>query len=366
MKYAALLIIAVLLPGLVACDKSNQSSQSSSTAVVDSTQSVKTDETPQEAILRMNKLVRDNPSDYGLLEERALIWFGIDSLNRAKADIDRALSLYPQSPDLHYLKGLFAKAEGNGPSAMEEFSTAVKMGTQNPEIHYELGQQHFFRQDYEKAMQAYKTAEEIAPEDPQYLFAQAYLEQSRGNYNKALGLYRRSLEIDSLFIKSLTSIHDLYFEGFGATKDAARYNDRLLLYYPSHPLGQYQRGTRYLSDAMQISKENEPDEFASAINAAAESFTIAINADANYLDAYFSRGFTYLLGGQRVDLATKDFEKCLELKPDYAEALFWMGSIQEKYQDLKSALSYFERALALKPGNQDFIDAVNELKQKVN
>lgn len=357
-------MVAILMAVLSNCERSVNSSGNED-ATVDTSQTVRTEETPEEAILRMTKLVRDNPRDYGLLEERALIWFGIDSITQAKSDIDLALSIYPQSPDLHYYKGLFAKAENNSPLAMQEFTTAVSMGTQNPEIHYELGQQFFFRQDYGKAMTAYQNAQEISSQDPQYVFAQAFLEQSRGNYSKALNLYRQSLEVDSLFIKSLTSIHDLYFERFGSIEDAAIYNDRLLLYFPSHPLGQYQKGTRFLSDAMQTSKENDTEEFEAAINTAAEAFTIAINSDENYLEAYFSRGFTYLLGGQRIDLATKDFEKCLELKPDYAEALFWMGSIQEKYQDLSSALDYFEQALALKPDNQDFIDAVNEMRTKI-
>lgn len=364
MNRPVFLIIAVFSFSLIGCKQASDATKSSESAS-DSTQSVNTTETPEEAILRMNKLVKDNPRDYGLLEERALIWFGIDSMRQAKSDIDLALSIYPQSPDLHYYKGLFAKTENNSPLALQEFTAAVGMGTQNPEIHYELGQQFFFRQDYEKAMKAYQAAQEIAPQDPQYVFAQAFLEESRGNFSKALNIYRQSLEIDSLFVKSLTSIHDLYFQRFSAVEDAAYYNDRLLLYYPSHPLGQYQKGTRFLSDAMQTSKENDAEEFESAINTAAEAFTIAINSDENYLDAYFSRGFTYLLGGQRIDLATKDFEKCLELKPDYAEALFWMGSIQEKYQDLESAMDYFEQALELKPDNQDFIDAVNEMRQKI-
>lgn len=364
MNKSVFLIIVLQSMLWAGCEKTSDSDQSS-TIVADSTQIVNTEESPEQAILRMNKLVKDNPRDYGLLEERALIWFGMDSMAQAKSDIEMALSIYPQSPDLHYYKGLFAKTENNSPLALQEFTAAVGMGTQNPEIHYELGQQFFFRQDYDKALTAYQMAQEIAPQDPQYIFAQAFLEESRGNFSKALNIYRQSLEIDSLFVKSLTSIHDLYFQRFSAVEDAAYYNDRLLLYYPSHPLGQYQKGTRYLSDAMQTSKENDAEEFESAINTAAEAFTIAINSDENYLDAYFSRGFTYLLGGQRIDLATKDFEKCLELKQDYAEALFWMGSIQEKYQDLASALDYFEQALELKPENQDFIDAVNEMRQKI-
>lgn len=354
------LVSAWLLSG---CE-SGQSSETDATSVVQS-DSLQTVETPMQAITRLDNLIKDNPSDYGLLQERALIWYGMDSLAQANKDIDEALRLYPQSPELHYLKGLFAKVEDNALLAMKEFTTAVSMGTQNPEVHYELGQQFFFRKDYDKALEAYQAAAQLDENDPQYIFAQAFLEQERGNNSKALSLYRQSLELDSLFIKSLTSIHDLYYEEFGSETDAAAYNDKLLLYFPSHPLGQFQKGTRALSRAMRISKEGEPERFGRELNAAVESFTIAINSDPNYLDAYFSRGFSYILGGQRIDLATADFEKCLELKPDHADALFWMGSIQEKYSDYQSALSYYERALELKPGEQDLIDAINEMKTKL-
>ena len=352
--------VAALL--FAACQSSPEET---ATGTADSLAVPRTEETPAEAIIRLSQLIRDNPRDYGLLQERAQVYYSMDSLFQAVRDVERALSLYPQSPDLHYLRGLFAKQAGDSVQAMASFVQAVGMGTKDPEVHYELGQQYFFRKDYPKALQAYQQAAQLAPNDPQYVFAQGFLEEQRGQPSKALSLYRKSLEVDSLFVKALTQLHDLYFETFGSVKEAALYNDRLLRYYPFHPLGQYQRGSRALSTAMKANRETEMEKFSEAINAAAEAFTLAINTDTAFVDAYFSRGFTYLLGGQRVDLATRDFERCLALQPAYPQAHFWLGSIQEKYQDYASALKHYEQALAGMPDNQDFRDAVRDMQSKL-
>ncbi|MDP5169986.1 MAG: tetratricopeptide repeat protein [Bacteroidia bacterium] len=356
--------IAMVLLGLIGC-KQAATDRNSTRESADSTTVVNTIESPEEAIARLTKLIKDNPKDYGLLQERALTQYARDSFSLAIRDIDLALKMYPQSPDLHYLKGVFTKTTGDSTTAIEEFQQSVAMGTQNPEAHYELGQQFFFRQNYDAALKAYQTAASLNKQEPLYVFAQAFLEESRGKPSKALNLYRQTLEVDSLFVKALTQIHDVYFQTFKSPKDAKIYNDRLLAYFPSHPLGQFQRGTRQLSIATMTDREAEEQRFAEAINGAVEAFTIAINSDPNYFDAYFSRGFSYILGGQRIDLATSDFEKCLALNPNHAQTHFWLGSIQEKYQDFASALSYYETALRLSPGEQDFIDAVNELKGKV-
>ena len=359
-------VMMAIVLGLSACSgESGQPAEDQESIVADSAASVKTEETPQQAIDRLTDLIRKNPGDYGLLQERALTWYSMDSLRQANADIGEALAIYPQSPELHYLKGLFAKTAGDGQAAFLEFQQAVSMGTQNPEAHYELGQQYFFRKDYERALQAYKQAQKMLPEDPQYVFAQGFLEESRGNPSKAVNLYRQTLEVDSLFVKALTRIHDVYFEQFRAPDDAKVYNDRLLLYFPSHPLGQYQRGSRFLAEAMTTSKESNPQEFAEAINNAVQAFSIAINSDPEFAEAYYERGYAYLLGGQRIDLATNDFMKCIELDPDDPKAYFNMGSIQEKYQDYQTALKYYQQALDRKPGEQAFVDAINDMKAKL-
>ncbi len=349
---------------LLACEYKTETSASADLASSERITEVQTEEKPEETIARLSKLIGDRPTDYGLLEERAMSYFRMDSFTAALKDIQRALQLYPQSPDLYYLQGLFAKSIPDNALSLESFQKASSLGTQDPEVYYELGQQLLFQKAYPQAIKAFEQAAELNSKEPMYIFALGFLEESRGNPSKAVNLYRKALDLDSLFVKALTQIHGVYFEQLRSEQDAQRYNDRLLRHYPSHPLGQYQKGSRMLSKALKTDQLAQTQVFAEAINGASEAFTIAINSDPRYLDAYFSRGFTYLLGGQRIDLATADFQKCLELKPDYAEAHFWLGSIQEKYQDINSALSHYETALRLKPDNQDFIDAVNELTAK--
>jgi hypothetical protein len=54
--------------------------------------------------------------------------------------------------------------------------------------------------------------------------------------------------------------------------------------------------------------------------------------------------------------------KALQLKPDYLDALITLAQIAKSQGDMKTAVSYGERALALYPTNKDLIEYVNSLK----
>ncbi|MEO1451900.1 MAG: tetratricopeptide repeat protein, partial [Bacteroidota bacterium] len=212
----------------------------------------------------------------------------------------------------------------------------------------------------------YQAAAKIAPADPQYVFAQGFLEASRGRYPQATTLYLESLKIDSTFDKSLAQLHDLYLTHYENEEEAMQFNARLLRNHPGHALGRFQEGNYYLREALNIMGMNQLKAFENYVNEAVSAYSIAVNRDPNLTQAWYNRGYCYFLGNGREGAAVEDFEKCLELDPDYAPAHFMIGSIFEKNGDLQTALKRYENAAQLDPGSKDYRKAVKEVRAQLN
>ncbi|RMG57611.1 MAG: tetratricopeptide repeat protein [Bacteroidetes bacterium] len=361
MKYGLLLLSLGLC---LACQPPNGSPTSGSGQ--DKLPSDSIADTPETYLQAYSLQIERNPRDYSLYEERAKVYYELDSLDQAIRDIEQALSLYRNGPELHYWRGFYAWAAKDSVRAQEEMQTAAGLGSQNPEVFYMLGQMAFFRGDYAEAEAKYQEAAKLGPEDPQYPFALGYLEESRRRHSRAATLYLQALDRDSTFAKALLQLHDLYLYQYENETEAMAYNQRLLNINPLHPLGNYNQGNYALRRALAILNQAEMPAFQEAVNEAVTHFSLTLNRDTAFAQAYYNRGYCYWLGDEaRVNEAIEDFRACLRLQPDHAPAHFMLGSIYEKNGDLRTALDHYREAARLQPQSQDFQAAVTELSQKV-
>lgn len=321
--------------------------------------------TPETLLNALNLQIEQKPQDYALYQQRSEVYFQLDSLPQAVADIEEAIRRYPTGPDLRYWRGFLAYVMNDTAQAMRSLRKADSLGTKNPEVPYQMGQIYFLQQKYGLAMDAYRRAARLDAYDPQYIFAQGLLEEERGQIGEAVKLYKQSLGIDSAFAKSLTRLYDLYLGHYESQAEALKYNDILLRYSPGHPLGRFQRGNYHLNRAIAFSGGKLEAQFREQLNEAVVSYTIAVNNDSSYAEAFYNRGFCYFLGEQRMNEAIADFEQAAALDSSYAPPRFMLGSIYERNGDLRTALRYYEQALALKPKSEDFREAVQEVQQKL-
>ena len=85
---------------------------------------------------------------------------------------------------------------------------------------------------------------------------------------------------------------------------------------------------------------------------AEEQFTLAIKYDKNNYEAYYYRGCTKFNRGM-MDESILDFEKALEVKPDYADAYFALGRVYFIKQDRDMSCYYFRLAERFGKDNMD-------------
>lgn len=87
--------------------------------------------------------------------------------------------------------------------------------------------------------------------------------------------------------------------------------------------------------------------------------TKAIQYDKNNFEAYYYRGCARV-NAQRLKEAIADFEKAVELKPDYADAYFNLGRTYYIMQDEDKACEYYKLAQQYgRPNLDDYLRRCN-------
>lgn len=90
------------------------------------------------------------------------------SQNEAKADLDRALTLNPNSAVVRGLRGLYYQRVGNNREALTEFQLAAVYEPDNPAWYVAMGESQSKLGDLIRALEAYQYAAALTPEDATY------------------------------------------------------------------------------------------------------------------------------------------------------------------------------------------------------
>ena len=119
--------------------------------------------------------------------------------SEAVAELNRAISLAPNSDDAYRKLGATYLKSGNGPAAIEALQKAVQLnpyywGNQNS-----LGNAYFQLEDYPKALTAYQRITELEPDiDAGYEnVGNVYLQQ--GRYQESIPYFQKALQIEPYF-----------------------------------------------------------------------------------------------------------------------------------------------------------------------
>ncbi|MDX2246686.1 MAG: tetratricopeptide repeat protein [Bacteroidia bacterium] len=319
---------------------------------------------PAARLQSLNRQLEMNPGDYTLYQQRAVTYYELDSLQKAINDIETGISLFRNSPDLHYWRGFFAFTVNDTAKAMAEYQAAAGLGSKSPETFYQMGQIYFFQGNDQLAFEMYDKAIALNDSDPLYIFAKGFLEERRRKHSAAIKFYLRSLELDPGFDKALIRLHDLYLEHYENETEAVKYLDELLAVNPGHSLARFYKGNYYFRRAMNVYNESQMELFRTRINESVAEYTISINRDPAYAQAWYNRGYCYFLADRHQE-AMKDFEECLKNNPAHVSAAFMLGSIYEYFKDYKTALYYYQISLKNKPDYADAQKAVKEMQEKM-
>ena len=68
----------------------------------------------------------------------------------------------------------------------------------------------------------------------------------------------------------------------------------------------------------------------------------------------------------KLDEAMKKFEKIIEIDPNNDEAYYYLGKIQNKFQNFGQAINYYNKALEINPDNEKVKNAITIVNNILN
>ncbi|HUI94077.1 MAG TPA: tetratricopeptide repeat protein [Chitinivibrionales bacterium] len=229
-------------------------------------------------------------------------------------------------------------------SAIADYTKAISLDSSYVQALTNRGVLREARRDFSAALEDYTLAIKIKPAYADAYAKRAATYKSLGRYKEAIADYTASIKCDSNTYEFNPMLHvvnayfgrgNVYYQQGELDKAIADYDSALAL-DPNHSLTLINKG-RALGDAKQY-------------DSAIVCFTKAIGLlspleyDGVQEHAYFGRGLMYSLTG-RNEMALKDFNDAIRMKPDDRFAYLHRGNIYKSHGSYDSAVADYKKSL---------------------
>lgn len=227
----------------------------------------------------LEKCIKINPNSIDANLKLAELFFYVKKYQEAINFSNNALKINENTSKAYFIKGMCFKESADTANAVSSFQTAVEQDNNLIDAYLELGI-IFTKKKNPLALDYLKSALSIDPKNDDILYNMGYFYQVTSNYTLAIEIYKKIL------VKNIN-----YKE--------AHYN-----------LG-----------SIEILKNKNYTE-------AIKHFTNAINADANYADAFFARGVCYEELKDKIN-ATADYQMALQINPKHEFAIENLNKLEK-------------------------------------
>ncbi|MGA2326658.1 MAG: tetratricopeptide repeat protein [Bryobacteraceae bacterium] len=275
---------------------------------------------------------------------------------KAREAQDRALALDPDSLDIRYNEVNLLDAEGKYADAITRLKQILDSTTKRAYTHSEQGNRALllerlgllYRSSEQWAL-AVETFQQIAALDPDA--GPRAAAQVLDTYRQAKEFAKAEKEAEAAYKKypddrTVRVIRASLLADLGRTEEAAAAAKQLLD-------GKRDRET-YLALAQIYDKGKKFPEMAQALDAAAK----LSESNEEKAEVFFMRGAMHEKM-QKLDLAEAEFRKVLEINPQYASALNYLGyMLADRNLRLAEARELIRRAVELEPANGAFLDSL--------
>ena len=291
---------------------------------------------PQQRIAACTALITaakdDNKALVDALVKRAGVYFYIDSMSEAFADLDRAIALDPKNAAAFRLRGESFRVIHRIDRALADANEAIRLDPKSARGYDNRGNAFLSNKQYDRAIEDYNEAIKL---DPNY--AISYMDRGaayyfKGEYQAAIKDYDQSIKLNpkrgqtytnrAAAYKKLGRIDQAIADDSAAIKlepDNPEFYDNRGLSYESN--GDYDRAIADFDEAIRLKPQanfitNRGDSYNQKreLDRAIADYDRAVRLDPNFYLAYNNRGVTYMQKGD-IDRAIADFEQALRINP---------------------------------------------------
>ncbi|MCL4178216.1 MAG: tetratricopeptide repeat protein [Verrucomicrobia bacterium] len=265
------------------------------------------------------------------------------------ACLDRAMALAPADPYLLQRIGEGYRLGGRTESAEEVFLKLVEEHPELPAVRESLAEMYLQGGRTAEAARQLEAITQERPSNERAAYFLGTIAYERGDYAEAERLFRRTLLLRTDFEPA--------------------YYDLAVVHLAQDRAGE---GLRVLEQARTLFKKSFQLEYLTAVTLArleryddaVRHFTAAEVLGEVLTPERLNHGFYFQFGAaseRRGDFTQAElhFRKCLTQKPDFAEALNYLGYMwAERGENLEEAHRFIERAVDLEPENAAYLDSL--------
>ena len=260
------------------------------------------------ALNAIEKLIIDNPDDALIFNIRGACYAGLNQLNLAKENYEKAIELNPR----------YAKAHYNLAGALHELDKL------------------------ELSIQSYQNSIDIEPD-----YAEAHnnlgnVFKEIGQLDDAISSYEKAISIKPDYIEAFYSLGATFHEA-GKLEDTVQCYERVLELRPDFA-GMHNNLGNVLRELGHFDK-------------AVLSYEKAISITPDFVEVYYNLGITFQELKQ-LDNALSNYKKAIEIKSNYKEAFNNLGIVYKELKEFDLAIQSYKEATNINP---KYAEAFNNL-----
>lgn len=343
---------------------------------IDSIIALFTSEKFQDALNAIEKLIVKDQNDALLFNIRGACFAGINEINLAKENYEKAIAINPEYSKAHFnLAGVFHELKDFNAS-IRSYQKALIIEPNYAEAHNNLGNVLRDSSEIESAIESYKKAIFIKQDYVEAHYSLGTSFQELGKLKETVKCYKKVLELRPNLTGTINNLGNILRE-LGRSKEAISQYKKAIEIDPDFVEVYFNLGTTFqeldmLDKAVKFYKKaiEINSDYAEAHNnlgvaykdlkdfdSAIQAYQKAIKINPEYAEAHNNIGILFRELGQ-LDLAIKSHETALKIIPEYAEAQNNLGIILIENKELYKAIERFEKSIA---ADTNFIEAYNNL-----
>lgn len=296
----------------------------------------------------LNRQLSEDTTNARLYEQRAVLHLARQNPNKAMRDILNAIQLEPENPDFRLTLSDIYMSMGLLENCEESLDKALELDPDNTESMLKLAEINLILRNYKKAIENADRAIAVDKSDPLPHFMKGYTYAEAGDTVNAIKSYLEAVNIDQEYYDAYVQLGIIYSRA--QNRLAVDYLNNALNIDPQSIEALYALGMFY----------QEAGDTANAI----ESYNKLLVVDPANVYGNYNLGYIHLVMLQQYEKAIEYFDRALEGKPDYFEAIYNKGYCYELLGNYEKARELYNRTLEIEVNYEKAIAGLNRIYGK--
>lgn len=266
-----------------------------------------------------------------------------EDIQSAIARWKAAVDVNPNNPTTRIKLGNFYLLARNAEDAIHQFKNAARLAPDNAEPHIGLARAYMQNRQIDQAIVEYKEATRLEPNQAEYAYKLGIAYYSRGRDDDAIAAFRQGVKADPKHAACHRQLGALL--GLKGDTEAQINEEKKAIELAPNDSDAY----FYLASGYFVQAKLDQ-------NQAAKAAKPGPGDDGNR--GYDAKDLKYL------EEARKNFEKSIQLNPQYAQAHHMLAITLGAQKNFDQAVKSEETAIKLEPANADYKQTLKKLRAR--